>query len=41
MMGALENWFILKCCSALTMFVFAVWVAESWAVSLTQQLCGP
>lgn len=23
MMGALGNWFILKCCSALTTFVFA------------------
>lgn len=37
MMGALGNWFILKCCSALTTFVFAVWVAEGWEVSLTQQ----
>lgn len=37
MLGALGNWFILKCCSALTTFVFVVWVAEGWEVSLTQQ----
>lgn len=37
MIGALGNWFILKCCSVLTTFVFAVWVAEVWEVSLTQQ----
>lgn len=37
MMGALGNSFILKCCSALATFVFALWVGEGWEVSLTHQ----
>lgn len=37
MMGALGDWFTLECCSALTTFVFAVWVAGGWELSLTQQ----